>query len=218
MQRYYPYFHTNELGLPDNVWEPFAEGRRPVVYLPGQMIYVQDTEATRFYYILRGKAKAFISSAEGGERILTFYRAGDLMGEASFFDQQPRVSSAVAITRCEVIQIDRQTARQIFSAHPELAMAMLKYLARTIRLLSGHVDDISFQSADRRLSRLLLSLYEDVQGPIFCSQDELGFAAGASRITVSRILGEFARKGWLKTGYRAVELMDLEALQSFSDG
>lgn len=212
----YQYFHSKELGLSEDVWAPFAQGRQPVVYAPGQMIYVQGTVATRFYYILRGKAKAFISSEDGNERLLTVYRAGDLMGEASFFDQQPRVSSAVALTRCELIPVDRQAAQQLFSARPDLAMAMLKYMARTVRLLSGHVDDISFLGADKRIARLLLTLYADARGPIRCTQEEIGIAVGASRVTVSRILRNFVRKGWVKTEYRSLEFPNLTALQEFA--
>jgi len=215
LQGYYPYFHTNELGLPDDIWAPFAEGHKPVICAPGQIIYMQDTMATQFYYILHGKVKAFISSEDGGERILTFYQAGDLMGEASFFNRQKRVSSAVALTRCELISIDRCTVQRLFSARPELAMAMLQYLARTVCLLSAHLDGISFQTADKRIARFLLSLYADARGPVCCTQEEIGYAVGASRVTVSRILSEFARKGWLKTGYRVLELSDLPALHSF---
>lgn len=217
MEIYSPYLHSGALGLPENVWAPFAEGRKPVSYPPGRMIYVQNTIATRFYYILRGKAKAFISSENGDERILTVYRAGDLMGEASFFDGQPRVSSAMALTRCEIIHIDGQAVQQLFSARPDLAMSMLKYLARTVRLLSGHVDDISFLSAEKRIARLLLAMCADTGGPIRCTQDEIGFTVGASRITVNRVLGAFVKRGWLKTGYRVLEVTDGKALKQFAD-
>jgi CRP/FNR family transcriptional regulator len=212
------YFHSAEVGLPDDVWAPFAEGRKPDRYEPGRLIYLQGTVANRFYYILRGKAKAFISSEGGHERILNIYRAGDLMGEASFFDRQPRVSSSMALTRCELVPIDEETVRRRFSEHPELAMAMLRYLARTVRLLSGHVDDISFLSADRRIARLLVTLQRDEQGLIRSSQEEIGFAAGVSWITVSRVLLTFVRKGWLKTGYRTTEITDLDALLNFASG
>lgn len=209
------YFHSAELGLPQDIWAPFAEGRAPTIYKAGQMIYQQDTVATRFYYILHGKAKAFISSEAGDERILTIYRAGDLMGEASFFDQQPRVSSAVALTRCELIPIDLETVRELFSAKPELAMAMLKYLARTVRLLSGHVDDMSFLSAEKRIARILITLSADENGNIHSTQEELGFTIGVSRVTVSRILNGFSRKGWLKTGYRSLRVVNLSALKEY---
>jgi len=216
LQTEYQYFHSAELGLSEDVWAPFADGRQPVVYEQDQIIYLQGTVATRFYYILRGKAKAFISSEDGNERILTVYRAGNLMGEASFFDEQPRVSSSVALTRCELVPIDRYLTQQLFSTHPELAMAMLKYLARTVRLLSSHVDDISFLSADKRIVRLLLTLYADSQRTIRCTQDEIGFAVGVSRITVSRVLRQLAQNGWLKTGYGILELKNLPKLREYS--
>lgn len=210
------YFHSAEVGLPEDVWAPFAEGRKPEIYEPGRLIYLQGTVATRFYYILRGKAKAFISSEDGDERILNIYRAGDLMGEASFFDRQPRVTTSMALTRCELVPIDDETVRRLFSQHPELAMAMLRYLARTVRLLSAHVDDISFLVADKRIARLLITLQTDDLGLIHSTQDEIGFASGVSRVTVSRVLREFARKGWIKTGYRTLKIADFNTLQEYA--
>ena len=83
-----------------DIWAPLAEDKCPRHYRAGQLIYLQDTEALEFYYILDGTAKCFISSPEGDERTLTLHRGGELIGEAAFFDRQPRVSSAVAVTRC----------------------------------------------------------------------------------------------------------------------
>ena len=74
------------------VWAPLAEGQTPLLFSPGQMIYLQDTEADQFYYILKGTVKCFLSAESGEERILTMHQAGDLIGEAAFFDRQPRVS------------------------------------------------------------------------------------------------------------------------------
>lgn len=65
-------------------WAPLAEGQMPRIYAPGQLIYLQGTEADVFYYLLSGKARSYISSASGGERVLATHRSGDLMGEASF--------------------------------------------------------------------------------------------------------------------------------------
>ena len=39
---------------------------------------------------------------------------------------------------------------------------------------------------------------------------------GVSRVTVSRVLGEFTRLGWLRTGYRALFLTDAAALRAFA--
>ena len=33
-------------------WAPLAEGRTPRRYAPGQLIYLQGTPATEFYYLI----------------------------------------------------------------------------------------------------------------------------------------------------------------------
>lgn len=38
----------------DHIWAPLAEGQPTHHREPGQMIYLQDTEAAQFYYILTG--------------------------------------------------------------------------------------------------------------------------------------------------------------------
>lgn len=198
----------------NSIWTPLAEGRSPRTYAPGQLIYLQDTQPTEFYYLEKGSARSFISSPEGAERLLTLHRNGDLMGEASFFDQCPRVSSAVAVEECKVFSIDRQRLECVFQAHPELAFPMLRYLARTVRLLSGHVDDITFRPADRRLAGALLRQAGE-DSVIRTTHEELGSAVGASRVTVSRVLAQFAKNGWIKTGYGTVALIDRGALERF---
>lgn len=60
-------------------WSLLAEGRRETRYRPGQMIYLQGTEAREFYYLLEGSARSYISSPEGSELILTLHHTGDLM-------------------------------------------------------------------------------------------------------------------------------------------
>lgn len=198
-----------------HIWAPLSEGRQPRSYAPGQLIYLQDTQPTEFYYLKSGSARSFISSPEGVERLLTLHHSGDLMGEASFFDQCPRVSSAVAVTECKVFSVNKSMLEEIFRTHPELAFPMLRYLARTVRLLSGHVDDITFRPADRRLAGALLR--QAGTGDTVCAtHEELGSAIGASRVTVSRVLAQFAKSGWLTTGYGSVTLRDQAALARFA--
>ena len=78
-----------------NIWTTLADGQPIQHKEPGQLIYLQETRAECFYYIISGTVKCYISSPEGEERILTLPHAGELIGEAAFFDQQPRMSSAI---------------------------------------------------------------------------------------------------------------------------
>lgn len=196
-------------------WALLAEGRRETTYNPGQMIYLQGTEARDFYYLAEGTVRSYISSPEGSELVLALHHAGDLMGEASFFDECPRVSSAVAVTPCRVVSVNRDHLGRVFQLHPELAYPMLRYLARTVRLLSDHVNGISFRQADRRLATALLR-HAGEDGLVHNTHEELGAAVGVSRVTVSRTLAQFAARGWLKQSYGTVRLLDPAALEKYS--
>lgn len=197
-----------------NIWTPLADGQPIQHKEPGQLIYLQDTRAECFYYIVSGTVKCFISSPEGDERILTLPHAGELIGEAAFFDQQPRVSSAMAVTKCELVAVDRQRLEQVFAAHPGLAIAMLEDLARRVRILSEHVDG-EFLQADKRIARHLLSIIPEADGRLRCTHEEIGASVGVSRVTVSRVLGEFDKRGWVQTGYKLLRLTDRQALERF---
>lgn len=199
----------------ENIWLPLAQGKHPRRYEPGQLIYLQNTTPTAFYYLVSGVVRSFISSPEGTERLLTLHHSGDLMGEASFFDQSPRVSSAVAVTECQIISIDQTQLEEVFRTNPELAFPMLRYLAKTVRLLSGHVDDITFRPADRRLAGAILRQAGDGD-TLHATHEELGTAIGASRVTVSRVLSRFAARGWIETGYGTIQLLDRFALAQFA--
>lgn len=202
-----------ELDFPAGIWETFARSRPPVRCSPGYLIYLQNTEATCFYFLKSGRVKSFIQSEGGAERVLNLYAAGSLFGEASFFDELPRVSSAVAITSCEIVPIDRELVAQEFAKNPELALAMVKYLARTVRLLSGQVDQMAFRPARWRVANYLLTL--SVSGGLLsCTQEDIAAAVSASRVTVSRVLRGFARQGWVELGYRTIQVREPERLRA----
>lgn len=202
----------DSMGLPAHIWKPFAEHRAPIHCSPGFLIYLQGTDATCFYYLKEGRVKSYIQSENGDERVLNLYSAGSLFGEASFFDELPRVSSAVAMTPCELVPIDRDLVTQEIAKDPELALAMMKYLARTVRLLSHQVDQMAFRPAKWRVARYLLS-HADQDGVIPYTQDDIAASVSVSRVTVSRILNEFARKNMVSLGYRGLTVLDIPTLE-----
>lgn len=189
-----------------SLWQPLAQGRRPRVYAPGQLIYLQGTEPKEFYYLLSGTARSFLSSKEGEERVLTVHRGGSLMGEASFFDGCPRVSSAVAVSECRVVAVTWSQLESVLVQYPHLVIPMLRYLAHTVGQLSEQVNDLAFRGAEGRLAAQLLR-EADEEGRTAITQEELGFQIGATRVTVARLLRKWAKRGWVVTGYGSVQVV-----------
>ena len=187
---YYDSFSSPEAGLPLGLFAPFFAAGHPISYPKGQIIYIQGQEPEYLYCLGSGTVRTLMTSDEGEVRLLTTYGPGSIFGEASFFDGMPRVSTAEAATDCKIVRLSHDKVSELFRAHPELASAVITYLARTVRLLSGHVDTMSFQSAQQRLISLLLNHPQGNE--IHVTHEELAAALGLSRVTVSRLLGSFA--------------------------
>lgn len=208
----YDSFSSPLSGLPSELFEPFFSAGQPTLYRKGQIIYLQDQEPQYLYCLKSGTVRTGIFSDQGEEKLLTTYQPGSIFGEASFFDGMPRVSTAIAATDCRIVCLNHDTVDRLFQENPHLASAMITYLARTVRLLSGHVDTMSFQTADKRLATLLLN-HPDAASEIHVTHEELASALGVSRVTVSRILGTFSKKGFLQTGYGTIIITNWAALK-----
>lgn len=196
-------------------WNLLTEGRSPRKYRAGQMIYLQGTHPECFYYLISGSVRSFISSSAGEERVLAVHRAGDLMGEASFFDGCPRVTSAMAVEDCKILTIDQAQLDAAFQHHPDLALPMLQHLARTVRMLSDHVGAASLP-ARQRVVRWLLGQPAGEDGALRATHEGIGQAVGLSRVSVSRVLGELAALGLVELGYRSVTILDRAQLEDLA--
>ncbi len=200
----------------NNKWDVLEKTLTPRTYPKNQMIYWQESPADKFYYLKSGSVKIFLSSENGMEKTLTVLESGNIFGEAAFFDGQPRVSSAKTLAPSEIITVTRKNLLECIRREPQLAMNLLTYLSQTIRMLSAQVDAMTFLQADQRIARLLLNLA--VNGSVTATHDDLAGLAGVSRVTVSRILNIFARKGWVSTSYREILLLDEPGLTEFIQG
>ena len=205
-----PFYFSEPAG-----WDILAEGQ-PARRVPrGAMLYFQDEPGDRFYYLKKGRVRIFLNSGDGAEKTLVLRESGSIFGEAAFFDGQPRMSSAKAVTDCEIVAVGRAELMAIFRREPGFAMQMLQFLAKTVRMLSAQVDTMAFLPADRRLAGALVSLCGK-DGAVHASQEELGSLAGVTRVTVSRVLRDFVERGWVGLGYRIVQVRQKDAMEAFS--
>lgn len=204
--------HTG-VEFPAQVWLPFSESHPPQTFKRGQMIYLQGTQATHFYYLKRGRVKSFMRSGSGEERVLTTYKAGNLFGEVAFFDKLPRVSSAVALTPCEVVMIDQQTLTDLIAAEPELALALMKYLALTVRIFTAQVDQMAFRPARWRVAHYLVTRSSE-GSTIYCTQDEIASSVSVSRVTVNRIMHDLVLNNLVTLEYGKIQILDMAALSA----
>lgn len=187
-------------------------------YKKNTPLYFQGEQADCFYYLKKGSVKIFFNSIEGMQKTISIVGNGSILGEAAFFDKMPRISSAQTISDSIIISITHKQLENAFAKNPKLAMHLLRVQAQSIRMLSAQMSGMVFSKADCRIANQLLQSQTTLNGELIVNltHEEIGNLIGASRVTVSKILNDFADKGYIKTAYRYVILTDLKALEKIA--
>src|SRR6267154_1945441 len=133
-------------------------GRKLVAIAQKQRIYDQGEACDAVFYIQAGKVRLTVVSEGGREAILGILDAGAFFGEGGLCGQTWRTGSAVAMTDCTLMRIDKKAMVQALrEEHSLSAMFTAFLLARNIRSQEDLVDQL-FNSSEKRLARVLLLL------------------------------------------------------------
>lgn len=199
--------------IPEELLLWFEELNYPKKYRTGEMIYQEGEQAQEFYYVKKGRIRVFVTSENGMEKTLTVYGEHHIFGEAAFFDGLPRMSSARALTDSQIILLNKESTLLCFRQKPDLALAMIQSLSKTVRMLSQEINQISFLPAERRIASFLVKESEDGNKTITYTHEEIASLIGSTRVTVSRAISKFKKAGWIKTSYREIEVLDINNLE-----
>lgn len=196
------------------------ENETPVKkYSKGDIIYYQGDKASCFYYLKRGRVKVYMTSPDGMEKTLSTASSGEILGEAAFFDNMPRISFAKALTNIEIVSVNRTRLLELIKISPSIAMELLELQAKRIRQLSTQIDSMTFLQADGRIAQLLLQSMQPYKGKmqVRLTHEEIGSTVGVSRVTVSKILNSFVKKGYVQTEYGHIIICDSKRLRELID-
>jgi CRP-like cAMP-binding protein len=186
-----------------------GEGRRIVKVAQKQTIYAQGAACDAVFYILSGKVKLTVVSAIGKEASLGILSEGEFLGEGSLAGQPLRLSSATAMTDCELMRIDKKAMMLALHQEPTLSDVFTAHLlARNIRSQEDLVDQL-LNSSEKRLARALLLLAgADKKGVPEAvipqiSQETLAEMVGTTRSRVSFFMNKFRRSGFVNYDARS---------------
>ena len=182
----------------------FTLGKTVLEYSEGRNIYQQGDPADSVLYLKSGSVKLVVTSADGKEAIVAVLGAGEFFGEGCLAGQQVRVSTAVTMTDCGLVRIERQLmVRMLHEQQPLSERFVTHLLSRNIRYEEDLVDHL-FNSSEKRLARILLLLSqfgkESKAEPVLpkISQEHLAEMVGTTRARISHFMNKFRKLGFVE--------------------
>jgi len=183
-----------------------------------EMVLLEGESAENLYFVASGAVKVFKTSAEGKEQILSIVRPGESFNDVPVFDGGPNPASARAMGPVLLYGIKRQDMKTILRDHPQIALNVIKVLARRVRHLVSLVEDLSFKHVISRVAKILLEHIggEMGRGPRL-TQQEMAAMAGTAREVVGRSLKALEEEGAIKLDRHRIIITDKEALQKIME-
>ena len=187
--------------LPQPLLDKIA-GLATVRTFPKRAIIVTEGDDTdSLYVVLAGKARVFVSDDKGREVQLNQLGPGEYFGEVTL-DGGPRSASVMALEDCRCAVVKRAELTQVLDQTPELALHIVRKLARRVRDLTDNVRSLALMDVYGRVARLLLELAEEKQGKLVISEPlthkDIASRVGASREMISRIFSDLSDGGYVR--------------------
>lgn len=163
-----------------------------------------------FYVILAGRVKFFVSDEQGREIVLGTCGPGEYFGEVALSDDGPRAASVITLETVRTAIVPRPKLVEFLGTHPELALKMLKKMARRLRSLTKTVKSLALVDVYGRVTRLLeeLATLNGGTGVIErMTQQEIANRVGASREMISRVMRGLAAEGRIEISKTQIRLL-----------
>ncbi len=188
----------------------------------GENIFIEGSESTGFYIIMKGRVKVFKLSSDGKEQILHIVGSKELLGAVSAFAGNPYPAHADAMEKTKALFFPRKDFLALIKNEPSVVMNMMANLSMRLQYFTRMIEDLSLKEVPGRLAAYLLYLSrqpgysETVE--IDISRGQLASLLGTIPETLSRILRRMSEKGILEVSGRRIKLLKKKTLHDIVNG
>jgi CRP-like cAMP-binding protein len=200
-----------------------TQARETVTFNPGEVILYPGVPGPRdrVYRVLEGLVRLEAVDEEGNALTLRLVRPGGYFGEEALAGME-RTYFAEAVTEVVAEPLPKEP-------HPEEIRQVLLSLAQALSESYRRIERLATQRLKNRMAAAILELaetplaHEEPEGLVLrAPHDELAAAVGSVRETVTKVIGELTREGYIRSGYGKIILKDIQGLkelaQSRGDG
>jgi len=186
-----------------------------VRYRDGALIHARGDIKPGLSMVRSGSVRFGNPGQDGSYFVITVMGPGQCFGEFSLFADLPRTHDAVAIGETVVDQISRPAFDAILAAEPELSRIMLTAVTGRLHSAMELIDDMRRLPLPVRTAKLIWQMSRAAPRPpadVRCTQTELAFALGVSRVSSGKALAKLQARGLIELGYRRITIPDGKAL------
>ncbi len=209
--------HRSFCHLSEELRAAFDRLKTTVTYGKGETIFHEDDRCQSVFAVCEGSVKLVTTSSEGRVLLLRFAQPGEMLGLAeAVLGPAPYGCSAIAAENSILAVIPRETFLRFLGTYPEARLGLAVALSEQYKFAQRETKFLGFgDTSTVRLAHLLLewSAEHGVSGedgvhiPLHVTHGDLAQAIGATRETVTRLLGNLTRAGLIERRANAIVVL-----------
>ncbi len=180
------------------------------------VVFFEHDLGDALFMIVSGRVKVTILSDDGREIILAVLSDGDFFGEMSLLDNEPRSATAIAMHDTEMVVLHQRDFLSIVEKRPRVAINLLAVLSSRLRKANQQIGNLALHDVYGRVARILLEMASETgkrgeDGRVAFrrpTHQEIANMIGATRETVSRMISDLHRQGFIEISGKDVIIQD----------
>lgn len=193
-------------GLSEDGLKRLAQSTTTKGYPKDHTIVEENEIGETLFMILSGKVKVVNIGPDGKEVILSVLGPGEFFGEMSLLDDEPRSATVISMEKTEMMLLRRKDFLNLWETNKEILSRVLSVISGRLRHANAQIRSLALVDVMGRIARLFLDLAEKegrklLDGSVVFrrpTHQEIASMVGTSRETVSRMIGDLAREGYIK--------------------
>lgn len=197
------------------VLEPALKSAVIERYRAGQQMWTEQERIDHFPFVIKGFGRVYKLAPNGRELLLYFVGPGDpcVLASGSMIGGSTVNARAMCEADYEMICIPLSIFKTLLAQSEPFREYVLSDLTFQLDQLTEMVSAIVFQNLDQRLASALVSKVNPIQATHQALAEELG----SVREIVSRILKNFAGRGWISLSRGQIHVLKAQELIDFSN-
>ena len=185
-------------------------------YRAGQLVHRRGDKTHGFSLIRSGRVSSANTGLDGSTVTTSILGPGQCFGEFTLFAGLPRTHDVIAIDEVEIGTAPEKAFLALCEDHPAITRALLTISLRRSYVLVEFLDGLRRLPLDMRVAKSLLAQGQHAdQARVDCTQEDLAFTFGVTRISINKVLARLEQAGFIKRRYKHILITDIVALRDW---
>jgi CRP/FNR family transcriptional regulator, cyclic AMP receptor protein len=209
--------------LPNDALIKLQNIKATSVYPKGALLCLEGQPPRGIFVLCTGRAKLTTTSAEGKSIILRIAEPGEVLGLTAAVSNTPYEATIETLEPSQANFISQHDFVNFVKEYPDVGLKVARQLTHNCKCAYGEIRSIGLSnSVPEKIAKLVLRWAEqplprktpqELPIRVTLTQEEIAQFVGTSRETVSRVLSEFRRRGWLRIKGATWTILNKHALE-----